>query len=94
MTRNMSKNVEKSNLNFSNAINYLFYATKLVGLKPHSLSAYYKHKKLQTSFFGNLLTIFFMIGYLGTYHYIATITYFDGKGFDSGKNLEIDLKKD
>lgn len=76
----------KSNMNFTEAISYIFYVTKLFGLIPYSLSRFRLHKVLVSSVFGNLLSIASLIAYVFFYHYVVTQTYFDGNvPFDSSK---------
>ncbi|XP_055311260.1 gustatory receptor for bitter taste 66a isoform X2 [Sitodiplosis mosellana] len=74
----------KSNMNFSEAISYIFYVTKLFGLIPYSLSQYRQHKILVSSYFGNILSIAALGAYVFYYHYVVTQTYFDGNPFNSG----------
>ena len=85
----------KPNMNFTEAISYIFYVTKLFGLIPYSLSQYRQHKILVSSYFGNILSIASLGVYVFYYHYVVTQTYFDGNPFDSGKTKRqklIDIK--
>ncbi|XP_031626251.1 gustatory receptor for bitter taste 66a [Contarinia nasturtii] len=75
---------EKSNLNFSEAISYIFYVTKIFGLIPYSISQYHQHKILFSSIFGNIQSLGSLIVYVFCYHYVVTQTYFTNKAFDSG----------
>lgn len=79
------KMVGKPNMNFINALSYIFYVSKLFGLIPYALSEYKQHKILQNSIFGNILSVLSLAGYVISYHFAVAKIYFDGKTFDSGK---------
>lgn len=76
---------EKPNLNFSEAISYIFYVTKAFGLIPYSLLQYRQHKVLSSSILGNIQSIGSLIAYVFCYHYVVSQTYFYGKTTESGK---------
>lgn len=84
MARNINKLLQTNNVNFTTAINYTFYVSKVYGLIPYSLINYYQSKILKNSIFGNILSIAFLLSYVCSYHFILAATYFDGKSFDSG----------
>lgn len=83
--RQTNKMVGQLNINFAEAISYIFYVTKFFGLIPYSFPTYRKHKILVSSVLGNIQSIISLGGYIFFYHYIVSQTYFDGKSFDSGK---------
>lgn len=83
----------KPNMNFSEAISYIFYVTKLFGLIPYSFSEYRVHKSLVSSYVGNFLSLTALFAYAFWYHYVVTQTYFDGNTFDSGKKENKTKKK-
>lgn len=78
---------EKRKLTFIDALSYLFYVTKIFGLIPYSLTKYRQHKILVNSVSGNILSLLSLVLYVFLYHDIVSQTYFDGKGFDSGKEV-------
>lgn len=82
--KSIEENIESKNVNFRNAIKHVFYVAKTFGLIPYSSVAYYKHKKLEFSFIGNVHTLSFLTFYVCSYHFLSAITYFDEKGFRSG----------
>lgn len=83
----------KPNMNFSEAISYIFYVTKFFGLIPYSFSEYRVHKSLVSSYVGNFLSLTALFGYAFWYHYVVTQTYFDGNTFDSGKKKKTKIEK-
>lgn len=84
----LGKMVGRGNhINFTEAIEYFFYVTKCFGLIPYSISQYRQHKVMVSSVFGNIQTIVSLIACVFFYDYAIIQTYFDGKSFDSGKNL-------
>lgn len=85
MARNINKLFPSEILNFTGAINFIFYISELYGLIPYSMLHFYRSKVLSSSFRGNIQSFGFLLGYVSAYHFILARTYFDGQTFDSGK---------
>lgn len=85
MARNINKLFSSEILNFTVAINFIFYISELYGLIPYSVHDFYRSKVLASSFMGNIKSLGFLLAYVSAYHFILARTYFDGQTFDSGK---------
>lgn len=85
-----SENMDrKSYLKFTETLRYMFYVTKFFGLIPYSLSSYRRQRIFESSIWGNLQSISFLIFYLVSYHFAVAQIYFTGQTFDSGKKINI-----
>lgn len=73
---------------FTETLRYMFYVTKFFGLIPYSLTPYRRQKTFESSLWGNLQSILFLVFYIVTYHLAVDQIYFTGEAFDSGKEIE------
>lgn len=77
----------KLHTKFTETLRYMFYVTKFFGLIPYSLTPYRRQRVFESSLWGNLQSILFLIFYIVAYHMAVKQIYFTGEAFDSGKGM-------
>lgn len=82
----MAKAMENGKeIHFLEAINFLFYSTKVLGITPYSMKEFYQNRHISISMFGNIYSLACLLFYIALHHFSVTIVYFHGKIFETGE---------
>lgn len=64
--------IEKQRLHLKSALNFLMYFTILFGIVPFSAVAYFKHKIIKLSMFGNIWALINVFNNVLQHHFAST----------------------
>lgn len=81
----MATPMENNEVHFLEAINFLFYTTKVLGITPYSMKDFYKNRNISISMIGNIYSLACLVFYIALHHFSVAAMYFHGKIFETGK---------
>lgn len=81
--------MENNETHFLEAINFLFYSTKVLGITPYSMKEFYRNRTISISMLGNIYSLVCLVIYIALHHFSVTAVYFNGKIFETGKFAQV-----
>lgn len=81
----MAKEMESKEVHFLDAINFLFYSTKVLGITPYSMKEFYQNRNISISMFGNIYSLACLVLYIALHHFSVASMYFRGRIFETGE---------
>lgn len=82
----MAKAMENKEFHFLDAINFLFYSTKVLGITPYSMKEFYQNRNISISMVGNLYSLACLLFYIALHHFSVAAMYFNGNIFESSNS--------